>query len=159
MNDRCYFFVARPVWLAALVIPLAFLAPHAWGADPWTASQLISPEALHQQLVSKKGAKPLLIHVGFHPLYLQGHIPGSSYYGAGGNAQGLVEIKKRVEKLPRNKAIILYCGCCPWKQCPNIRPAFKALKEMGFTRLRVLSLPTSFATDWAGKGYPVERGQ
>jgi hypothetical protein len=28
---------------------------------------------------------------------------------------------------------------------------------MGFTHLRVLVLPKSFAEDWADKGYPVEK--
>ena len=29
---------------------------------------------------------------------------------------------------------------------------------MGFNNLRVLVLPTNFATDWVGKGYPMEKG-
>jgi hypothetical protein len=29
---------------------------------------------------------------------------------------------------------------------------------MGFSNLRVLVLPTSFAVDWVGKGYPMEKG-
>jgi len=28
---------------------------------------------------------------------------------------------------------------------------------MGFTRLRVLILPASFAKDWVEKGYPIEK--
>ena len=43
------------------------------------------------------------------------------------------------------------------EKCPNLRPAFSALREMGFTKLRVLLLPTSFEKDWVEKGYPVER--
>ncbi len=159
MNDRFHDCVARLVGFALLIIPVVVFASSARAADPWTSAQLISPEALRQLLANNKAPKTLLIYVGFHTLYPQGHIPGSSYYGAGGSAQGLAEIRKQVEKLPRSKAIVLYCGCCPWEVCPNIRPAFKALKAMGFTRLKVLSLPTNFATDWAGKGYPVEKGQ
>ncbi len=30
-------------------------------------------------------------------------------------------------------------------------------RDMGFTHLRVLVLPDNFGTDWAAKGYPVER--
>jgi hypothetical protein len=29
---------------------------------------------------------------------------------------------------------------------------------MGFKKLRVLTIPTSFAADWAGKGYPMQKG-
>jgi len=29
---------------------------------------------------------------------------------------------------------------------------------MGFKKLRVLVLPTNFATDWVDKGYPIQKG-
>ncbi|MBZ5561472.1 MAG: rhodanese-like domain-containing protein [Acidobacteriia bacterium] len=158
MPRRIHASVARVALLGTMLVAMAVFARSSKGADPWIPAQLISPESLRQQLADSKEPKPLLIHVGFHTLYEQGHIPGSVYDGPGARPEGLAEIKKQVEKLPRNKAIVIYCGCCPWEECPNIRPAFKALKAMGFTRLKVLSLPTNFATDWAGKGYPVERG-
>jgi hypothetical protein len=41
------------------------------------------------------------------------------------------------------------------KKCPNIRPAFATLKAMGFARLHVVILPTSFGKDWVAHGYPV----
>lgn len=41
-------------------------------------------------------------------------------------------------------------------RCPNMRPAFRMLKEMGFAKVRALNLPTNFHTDWSAKGYPVE---
>ena len=44
------------------------------------------------------------------------------------------------------------------EHCPNIRPAYQALKESGFTRVRVLRIPTNMAADWYGKGYPSEAG-
>ncbi len=158
MHNPAHSSIAKLALFTAILASIALLTRTAKGADPWTPAQLISPEALHQQLADSKAPKPLLIHVGFHMLYELGHIPGSVYYGAGATPDGLAEIKKQVEKLPRNKAIVVYCGCCPWEECPNIRPAFAALKAMGFTRLKVLNLPTNFATDWARKGYPVERG-
>jgi hypothetical protein len=43
------------------------------------------------------------------------------------------------------------------EKCPNIRPAFAALHEMGFTKVRVVSIPTNFKTDWIDKGYPTEK--
>ena len=41
-------------------------------------------------------------------------------------------------------------------RCPNIRPAYRALKELGYTNVRVLDLATNFHDDWSGKGYPSE---
>jgi hypothetical protein len=45
------------------------------------------------------------------------------------------------------------------ERCPNSRPAFAALRDLGFTKLRVLDLPTSFEVDWADKGFPYDKGQ
>jgi len=143
--------------LAALF--LAGPANAAGASDPWAKAQLISPEALNKLLVQTKPAKPLIIQVGFRPLYIQGHIPGSVYYGPGSRPDGLAELRKYVQAFPRNQEIVIYCGCCPFSQCPNIRPAFKALKELGFTRVKVLEIPDRLSTDWLGKGYPLEKGQ
>jgi len=54
--------------------------------------------------------------------------------------------------------VVLYCGCCPLEKCPNLRPAFTALKDTGFARLRVLILPISFNADWVDKGYRIQKG-
>ncbi len=54
---------------------------------------------------------------------------------------------------------IVYCGCCPIDKCPNLRPAFRVAREMGFKKVRVLKLPTSFGIDWVEKGYPFETSQ
>ncbi len=43
-------------------------------------------------------------------------------------------------------------------KCPNIRPAYRALKELGYTHIRVLSIPTNMHDDWYTKGYPSEDG-
>lgn len=134
-------------------------APAAGAADPWTKAQLISPEALNKVLVQAKPNKLIIIQVGFRPLYVQGHIPRSVYYGPAARPEGLAELRKYVQDFPRNQEIVIYCGCCPWSDCPNIRPAFKALKEMGFTRVKVLDIPDRLSTDWVGKGYPLEKGE
>lgn len=155
-------FRCRVAILALNFPAVLFLAgpAHAAGVtDPWTRAQLISPESLIKRLVQTKAAKPLIIHVGFRPLYIQGHIPGSVYYGPAARPEGLAELRKYVREFPRNQEIVLYCGCCPWSECPNIRPAFKALKEMGFTRLKVLDIPERLSTDWVAKGYPLEKGE
>jgi len=69
-----------------------------------------------------------------------------------------LKASKAVASLPKDSDVVLYCGCCPMTKCPNIRPSYQALKEMGFTRIRVLSIPTNMAADWYGKDYPSEAG-
>jgi hypothetical protein len=58
--------------------------------------------------------------------------------------------------VPKDADIVLYCGCCPMVKCPNIRPAYRALREMGFQHVRVLNIATNMHEDWFGKGYPSE---
>jgi hypothetical protein len=127
-------------------------------ADPWTAAQTVQPAQLVQELRQETDRHPLVIYVGFRTLYLGGHIPGATYYGAGSTEQGISELKKYAATLPKNSDVVVYCGCCPLEKCPNLRPAFSALQEFGFAKLRVLILPTSFNDDWVEKGYPVQKG-
>lgn len=123
------------------------------------ADRLIQPEAMVTLLRSSKSPKPLVLQVGFRVLYVQAHIPGSEYVAAASSPEGVRQLRERVQKLPRDKAIILYCGCCPWSHCPNVQPAYQELHSMGFTNVRVLFIARDFGTDWVSKGYPVETGQ
>lgn len=125
-------------------------------SNPWTRKDVVDPATLAQQL-KKSGDKPLLLQVGFRSLYDQGHIPGSKYCGPAFRPGGIAKLKECVAEVPHTKEILLYCGCCPWEECPNLRPAFEALSQMGFKRVRVLYIPHNFGRDWAHKGYPTER--
>jgi len=102
---------------------------------------------------------PLVIQVGFRVLYVQAHIPGSEYTGPASSAEGIRQLRKRVEALPRTQSIVLYCGCCPWDKCPNVNPAYNELRAMGFTNVRVLYIADNFGKDWVDKGYPVAKGE
>ena len=113
---------------------------------------LVQPKDLAAQLAAK-GPKPAIVHVGPNFLYRGKHIPGSIYAGPGFDA-----LKQAVDKLPRDGEIVVYCGCCPWSHCPNVKPALEYLRQMGFTHAKAMYVETSFATDWTDKGYPVEAG-
>jgi rhodanese-related sulfurtransferase len=114
----------------------------------------ISSEKLAERM---KSAKPLVIHTGFAVLYRSAHIAGTVYAGPGSKPEGLEELKKLVANEPRDREIVIYCGCCPWEKCPNIRPAFAALHEMGFTKVSALYVPENLAKDWVDKGLPTEK--
>lgn len=121
-------------------------------------SRLMNPEDLVKILQSEK-EKPLMLQVGSHNMFLQAHIPGSEYVGATSTDTGLQQLRKRVDSLPRNKFIVLYCGCCPWSHCPNIKPADDAMHEMGFTNVKVLYISDNLGTNWVDKGYPTAKGE
>jgi hypothetical protein len=101
-----------------------------------------------------KGPRPALFHVGFAVLYRGKHIPDSIYAGPASTPEGLAAFRDAVSKLPRDAEIVVYCGCCPWDHCPNIKPAMELLKQMGFTRAKALHVPTNMAADWFDLGYP-----
>jgi len=64
-------------------------------------------------------------------LYNGAHIPGAVYYGPGSSEQGIADLKEYAATFPKDSDVVLYCGCCPLEKCPNLRPAFTALKDMG----------------------------
>jgi hypothetical protein len=128
--------------------------------DPWAASQTVTPAALVAELTAKEQAgKPTVVCVGFRPLYQGAHIPGASFHGAASAPNGIADLKDWARFVPRAANIVLYCGCCPLERCPNLKPAFLNLRDIGFTNLRVLLLPNDFNTDWIEKGYAVEKGK
>ena len=131
----------------------------AYQASSIPASRLINPDELAKILQSSRSEKPLIIQVGFHTLYEQAHIPDSEYIGPASSSSGLQQLRKRVESLPRNRFIVIYCGCCPWGHCPNMKPSDDVLRGMGFSNVKVLYIPNNFGTDWVDKGYPVTKGQ
>ena len=142
-----------------LSLSVAMICSQAFGqASSIPSSRLMNPEDLVKLLQPGK-EKPLVLQVGSHMLFLQAHIPGSEYAGAAASEAGLQQLRKRVESLPRNKFIVLYCGCCPWGHCPNVKPADDALQSMGFTNVKVLYISNNFGTDWVDKGYPTAKGE
>ena len=130
-------------------------APPVQASDPWRAPQLIKPGELAALLKGPQEKRPLLFHVGFKALYEEGAIPGSRYVGPGNKVQGIDALKAAVAKLPRDRAIVLYCGCCPWGDCPNMRPAYRAVHGMGFKNARAMYVIKNLDNDWAAKGYPI----
>ena len=145
-----------PLALTAVCIVLVGVAV-ADQASLIPKTQLINPDEL-VKILQSAGAKPLMIQVGSHVLYSQAHIPDSEYIGPASSESGLQQLRKRVESLPKNKFIVIYCGCCPWSHCPNVEPAANALRAMGFTNVKVLYIPGNFGMDWVEKGYPVAKG-
>jgi thiosulfate/3-mercaptopyruvate sulfurtransferase len=127
--------------------------------DPWSKAQVLQPADFAGELGNAKGeSAPTIVYVGFRTLFEGGHVSAASFHGTASTEKGIAELKKWIATLPRTTNLVIYCGCCPFDRCPNIRPAYTALQDMGFTHVRVLVLPTSFAVDWVEKGYPMQKG-
>ncbi len=125
-------------------------------SDPWSKPALLEPAILAQELSLAK--KPVVIVVAFPVLYRSKKIPGALEAGPGSKPEGIALLRRAVAGMSKDAPLVIYCGCCPMVKCPNIRPAFRVLKEMGFTNVRVLSIPTNMHADWYSKGYPSEAG-
>ena len=141
---------------------LVVAARPAWAdhkpASSIPAEALIQPADFAASLAASTAPKPLVLQVGFRKAYAQAHIPGSEYVGAASDDDGLKSLRDRVTALPRDTAIVIYCGCCPWRKCPNIAAAFEALQQLGFKKVRVIHIAEDFGTDWVDKGFPTATG-
>ncbi len=122
------------------------------GPEPWTADQLLPPADLAAVINDPNGKKPVIICVGPGAL-----IKGSIDTGPAKEKENLEKLRKRLSELPKNTNIVIYCGCCPFEHCPNIRPAFRLLNEMNFSNIHLLNLQNNIKTDWIEKGYPQQK--
>jgi thiosulfate/3-mercaptopyruvate sulfurtransferase len=139
-------------WFGLLLLAAFCLGQEA--ADPWAKTELMEPAALAAELHSAK--PPVVLCTAFSVLYRSKRIQGAIEAGPGSKPEGIALLKKAVADLPKDADLVLYCGCCPMVKCPNIRPAYRTLREMGFTHVRVLNIPTNMHEDWFSKGYPAE---
>ena len=117
--------------------------------EPWHADQLMEPAQLAAVINEPKSPQPLIISVG-----PGGLIKNSIDVGPAKEKENLGKLKSLLTKQPKDKAIVIYCGCCPFQNCPNIRPAFNLLNEMKFTNHKLLNLPHNIKVDWLNKDFP-----
>ena len=73
------------------------------------------------------------------------------------NEEGITKLRTILKSKNQNEKIIIYCGCCPFEHCPNVRPAIEILKEMKFTNYYLLNLSHNIKMDWIDKGYPTKK--
>jgi thiosulfate/3-mercaptopyruvate sulfurtransferase len=120
--------------------------------EPWTQSQLMEPSDLASTLNDTTKKQPIILDIGFF-----GGIKNSVRIGPVRDNVKLEQLREVLSKYNKDADIVIYCGCCPFKDCPNIRPAFNLLKELKFNNYKLLDLPHNLKTDWADKGYPMSK--
>jgi hypothetical protein len=119
--------------------------------DPWTPNQHIEPAVLARQLSLPENQRPVIIDVG-----PAGVIKDAKVTGPVQEKDGMKNLKNMLQHIARTKEVVIYCGCCPFAKCPNVRPAFSTLLGMGFKNPRLLNLSHNLKADWIDKGYPLE---
>ena len=118
--------------------------------EPWKQKQLLAPADLAKTLNDSKSEQPYVFSIGPGAI-----IKGSIDIGEAKDKENLNKLEQQLSKLPKDADIVIYCGCCPFDKCPNIRPAFALLNEMKFTNQKLLSLQHNIKVDWIDKGFPI----
>jgi len=119
--------------------------------EPWTAKDLLDPATLASMINNAKGQKPVIYNIG--PL---ADIKGAVTIGSANNKAALDKLSNALAAVPKDKMVVIYCGCCPFRNCPNIRPAFNLMKEKGYKNLKLLNLPQNLKVNWTDYGYPMD---
>ena len=136
-----------PTIMKAQSSPKPMTAPGI--TNPWTDNDLIEPDVLAARIKAGSQA-PVILNIG-----VVEDIKDAIHIGPAHDAGNLEMLKKAVATFSKNTPLIIYCGCCPFARCPNIRPAFTELKKLGFTNVKLLNLTTNLKTNWIAKGYPL----
>jgi len=140
--------------LLLVLTAAAFSGPDKYD-DPWNSEEVLHPLKLVAELKTRDSGRHI-IAVGTYSSFKGSHLPNAIFAGPGNKEKGLDLLAESFQKIPHDAEIIIYCGCCPFVRCPNIRPAYKSLKAAGFTNIKVLKLDTNLNTDWVDKGYTIE---
>lgn len=129
--------------------------PAAPGTDvPWSAHDLVEPATLAARLSNHERNLPIILNIGAVE-----DIKGAYHIGPVNKPENLARLQSYARSLAANAPVIIYCGCCPFAHCPNIRPAYLKLKKLGFTHVAVLNLPVNLKTNWIAKNYPLAPGK
>ena len=118
----------------------------------WPDKYLMETKTLVSILENPRAAKPNIYNIGF-----VGNIKGAKKLTSANKEEGLAQLKSELKDKPKTSPIVIYCGCCPFEHCPNVKPAFTLLQKLGYTNAKILNLPTSIKADWMDKGYPMAK--
>ncbi|SHF74330.1 rhodanese-like domain-containing protein [Flavisolibacter ginsengisoli] len=142
---------SRPFYTLILSLAFIIISITGFAQKPvnWTPDHVMQPSELAQKLNDSSTALPVIISVGPGAL-----IPHSIVVGPVQEEENLAKLTNQLKGLDRKKEVVVYCGCCPYEHCPNVRPAVALLKELKFTNYKLLDLPHNMKTDWLDKGYP-----
>lgn len=137
--------------LLFLIAPMFLFCAGASAQDkePWKSNELLAPATLAADITQGHTKDLLILSVGPDAI-----IKGSVDIGPANEESSLDKLKSYLKDVSTDKEIIIYCGCCPFEHCPNIRPAFTLLKNMGFKNPKLLNLPNNIKADWLDWNYP-----
>lgn len=145
-------FVVMLLCVVASKLNAQAVNPGALQSNPWTVNELLQPGILAKMISSNQ--KVRIYNIG-----VVQDIKGAINVGAASKKESLQKFAQAIKTSPKDEMIVVYCGCCPFDKCPNIRPAFQLLKAQKFSKPYLLNLSTNLKTDWISKGYPLAKAE
>lgn len=137
--------------LFTIIISCSSLLTAYFQAPTWKKEQLMSTKELADKINTNAKDKPLIFNVG--PME---NIKNAVTVGAATSVTFSERMKGNLAMENKTKPVVVYCGCCSYASCPNIKPAYDILIAQGFKNTKVLELPEGLKPDWVAKGYPME---
>jgi len=137
------------LFIALLIIPVSGIYAQQQ-TEPWSDKQLLATETLASSIEQGKAEDLLILTIGPDAI-----IKGSLDIGPAMEKENVEKLRAYLNDVPKDKEVVIYCGCCPFDRCPNIRPAFKLLNELGFKNAKLLDIPQNIKVDWLDKDYPI----
>jgi len=138
------------LFILCVLCNFSFIANAQSFTDTWKPNQLMNTKVLADKIVQNKMKNTVVINIGPDAV-----IKNSFNAGPGKDNASIVNMRTYLSKVSKDKEVVLYCGCCPFNVCPNIRPAFKALTDLGFKNAKLLNIPKNIKVDWIDKKYPI----
>ncbi len=145
----CYFSSMKKLILVFCICLVTFSCRNE-NKEPWNNNQLIDPFELSESIIHNKSY--LIYSIG--PAAI---IKNSIDIGETRHEENLNKLKKKLASNSNKSEIIFYCGCCPFNDCPNIRPAFSLANSLGFKNHKLLNLANNLKSDWIDKNYPIQQ--
>src|SRR3546814_102242 len=116
--------------------------------EPWNYKQLVATETLAARIDKGDTKNLLILSIGPDAV-----IKGSVDIGPTSEKENISKLRNLLKDVPKDKEVVIYCGCCPFVRCPNIRPAFLVLNAMGYKNGKLLDVHQNIKVDWLDKDY------
>lgn len=137
--------------LLIIVLTCSGLFSNYFQEPIWKKEQLMPTKELADKITSNAKDKPIIFNVG--PME---NIKSAISMGPATSVTFGERLKEALAMENKTKPVVVYCGCCSYSSCPNLKPAYDILLAQGFKNTKVLEIPEGIKPDWVAKGYPVE---
>jgi hypothetical protein len=132
------------------VLFFLILNVNAFSQNAFKPNQLIQPDVLVKKIGEPADKRPIILNVG-----VEKNIKSAVEIGILSSPSKQEKLKKALTSIDKNKEVVIYCGCCVLKECPNIPIALNYVKSLGYINVKILNLPVGLDEDWVSKKYPM----